>query len=93
MDMPKVQQCQVEQCAYNHNKTCHAMAITIGNGSHPHCDTYFTSGTKGGESRSAGVGACKTSTCKFNKSFECHASKIQVGAQTDEADCLTFTAR
>lgn len=94
MKMPKVKECQVERCAYNQGKMCHALAITVGDDDEPRCDTFFENAEKGGErSGSAGVGACKVATCEHNQGFECHASAIQVGMMHDEAECLTFEPR
>lgn len=95
MDMPKVTQCDVIQCAYNKDKNCHAIAITIGHGSHPHCDTFCEMGSsKGGDMTAiAGVGACKVAECRYNEALECHASGIRVGHLIDEIDCQTFSPR
>jgi hypothetical protein len=92
MEMPKVSDCTVSDCAYNTGKACHALAITIGeNPDQPVCDTFFQSSTHGGvKGATAGVGACKTADCSFNKDFECTASKITVGMKSGEPDCLTF---
>lgn len=92
MDMPKVSQCDVADCAYNESDHCHALAITIGDQSHPMCDTFVEAGMHGGdESAVAQVGACKVSTCKFNKSLECSASSITVGRHGQACgDCQTF---
>ncbi len=40
--MPKVSECSVDSCAYNTQKSCHAIAITVGDpGGDPACDTFF----------------------------------------------------
>lgn len=95
MEMPKVTQCDVTQCAYNDQKMCHALAITIGHGAHPHCDTYcLAASAKGGDqSTLAGVGACKVMECRYNDHLECQASSIRVGHLIDDIDCQTFSAR
>lgn len=95
MEMPKVMECDVTQCAYNEKKKCHALAITIGDGSHPHCDTFCQSGSmKGGDMTAmAGVGACKISECRHNDHLECRASSIRVGHLIDDIDCQTFKPR
>jgi len=95
MEMPKVQDCNVSNCAYNTNKSCHAMAITIGEyPEEPVCDTFFQSSTRGGVMEmSAGVGACKTSNCQHNRDFECTASAIHIGLKGKQPDCLTFEHR
>jgi len=92
--MPKVLDCAVMECSYNRNKECHAMAITVGSGGHPMCDTLIKSSQKGGiMDMTGGVGACKESDCKFNTSLECSASGIHVGLHMDHADCSTFAMR
>ena len=95
MEMPKVLDCSVTNCAYNSKKACHAMAITIGETEKdPACDTFFTSQVHGGvKEATAGVGACKTSECQFNKDFECAAPNIHVGLKGTQVDCLTFKTR
>ncbi|MFD1829330.1 DUF1540 domain-containing protein [Streptomyces desertarenae] len=93
-EMPVVNECAVDTCAYNREHVCHALAITVGDPQHAHCDTFFTSPRKGGSSAAAGhVGACKMSDCRYNADFECHATGISVGARHDTADCLTYSPR
>jgi len=94
MKMPKVTACSVESCAYNTQKSCHAMAITVGEpGGDPACDTFFTADQHGGVKEiTAGVGACKLAGCTFNKDYECSASSITVAMQHGQADCMTFQA-
>ena len=41
MEMPRVQECVVAACAYNHTGDCHAFAITIGSMDHAHCHTFI----------------------------------------------------
>ncbi|GGK84392.1 DUF1540 domain-containing protein [Mangrovihabitans endophyticus] len=92
MAMPRVQECSVSGCGYNHNG-CTAFAITIG-GAGSECDTFVDSPVKGGIGQlTAQVGACKRTDCVHNEDLECHASAIVVGAGADRADCLTFEAR
>ena len=95
MEMPKVMDCSVSNCAYNTSQACHAMAITIGEPkSDPVCDTYFESEIHGGvKDMTAGVGACKSDDCQFNSDFECMASNIRVGYKENQPDCLTFQKR
>lgn len=91
MKMPKVTACDITQCAYNLERKCHALAITVGDGAHPQCDTFCPSSTKGGDAKAiAGVGACKVSQCQHNKNLECQAQGIQIGYMQNEVDCLTF---
>ena len=94
MNMPKVNKCDVTQCCYNNNKTCHALAITVGDGTVPRCDTFTTTcKAKGGDAAAVGcVGACKVNICRHNKNLECTASGIMVGRGKQPADCLTFEA-
>lgn len=92
--MPKVKKCEVNDCAYNEDKCCHAIAITIGDSENPICDTFCKSSMKGGEIELvAGVGACKVSSCKYNNNLECGAPSISVGYKKREPDCLTFHSR
>lgn len=91
--MPKIKVCDVNQCAYNNQNICHAMAITVGD-SHPTCDTFTNSSSKAGvQEITGGVGACKVDNCKFNESLECSAPNIQVSFHQDHACCKTFTER
>jgi hypothetical protein len=92
MEMPRVTQCTVTGCGYNHDG-CTAFAITIGR-SNSECDTFVDSAEKGGTGQViAQVGACKRSECKHNANLECQAPAITVGSGEDLADCLTFEAR
>jgi hypothetical protein len=94
MDMPKVVQCEVEDCAYNQDSECHALAITIGDIDNPMCDTYCPGTGKGGDPTSlAGVGACKVTICAHNKAFECGMRTITVGWKGNDPDCLSFKKR
>ncbi|MEH0416733.1 DUF1540 domain-containing protein [Streptomyces sp. B21-083] len=91
MKMPVVTECAVEDCAYNRDRACHALAITVGDIQHAHCDTFFTSPAKGGDRSATGrVGACKMSDCRHNIDFECRAPGIAVGYQQTDVDCLTY---
>jgi hypothetical protein len=94
MKMPNVLDCNVQECSYNTNKACHAMAITVGDSNCAMCDTYFKSSQKGGASDITGaVGACKENDCKFNNSLECQAPGIHVSGHMGHADCSTYTRR
>ena len=94
MEMSKVSKCEVNDCAYNMENCCHAMAITIGDGMHPRCDTFCESMMKAGDAGCvAGVGACKVSSCMYNTDLECQAMEISVGYKEQEPDCLTFQSR
>lgn len=95
MKMPAVKQCTVDNCAYNGEHACHALAITVGDpGGEPACDTYFEASRHGGDPEAhAGVGACKTDDCKFNQDYECTATAIQIGMLHKHPDCLTYQGR
>lgn len=91
MEMPLVKSCAARECAYNQDRACHALAITIGDARQAHCDTFFQVSFKGGDESARGhVGACKMSDCVHNTSLECRAPDITVGYQTDSVDCLTY---
>jgi hypothetical protein len=93
-DIPNVQGCEVTSCAYNAKQSCHARAITIGEGIHAACDTFFVSDRHARtNSTTAGVGACKVTGCRYNSDFECSAETIRVGLHDTHADCLTFVSR
>jgi len=94
MEMPKVMACSVENCAYNAEKSCHAMAITVGEpAGDPSCDTFFSAEKHGGVmDMTAGVGACKLADCKFNKDYECSAPNITVEMHKGQPDCMTYEA-
>ena len=90
MKMAQVTQCDADECAYNWEGTCHALEITIGDETHPMCDTFCQSSQKGcGDEMMAGVGACKVSACMHNSRLECECSEIQVGHLGSEVDCLS----
>ncbi|MFG3437239.1 DUF1540 domain-containing protein [Nonomuraea sp. NPDC047897] len=91
MEMPVVNACEAEACAYNTDRNCHALAITVGDARNAHCDTFFSAPTKGGDPTAVGhVGACKISDCRHNAQFECQAPGITVGYVENAADCLTY---
>lgn len=95
MVMPLVQKCTVTNCSYNTDTVCHAMAITVGQGTRPLCDTFYKTDHKGGAMDSKGrVGACKEEQCRFNESLECTASQgITVSLHEQHADCVTFAVK
>lgn len=94
LEMPQVAKCAVGECAYNLDQACHAKAVTVGDGSHPACDTFFTAPAHArAVAIRAGVGACKVTDCRHNDDLECTASRIEVGLKGGEADCLTFEPR
>ncbi|WP_226662845.1 DUF1540 domain-containing protein [Microbulbifer aggregans] len=89
-DMPEVSRCAATECTYNTDSSCHARAITIGHGTDPDCDTYFSNSLHTKRERIAGVGACKISDCTHNEDFECAAEKIELGYSGDTVNCLTY---
>lgn len=92
--MPSVSECEVTSCAYNQQRVCHALAITVGDDICPMCDTYFGSASKGGVGDATGsVGACKESDCQFNDALECSAPNIKVANHSGHADCSTYKRR
>ena len=94
MNMPQVIECNVSECAYNTNKKCHALAITIGDQMIPHCVTFFKMMPKGGDSSAiASVGACKVHACAHNKSLVCQAPEVIVGYLNQDIECMTFTKK
>jgi hypothetical protein len=93
-DITNVQACDVRTCAYNVEENCQAQAITIGEGIHAACDTFFASDRHThGASHPAGVGACKVTVCRHNSDLECSAETIRVGFHDNRADCMTFAPR
>ena len=94
MKMVRVRSCDAEECAYNIKNKCHTIAITVGGGLSPLCDTSIIGIKKGGlPNITAGVGACKVESCQFNESFECIASGIRVKVFTLLPECATFKGR
>ena len=94
IDMPIVGDCSVDACAYNHEASCHAKAITIGDGVRPGCDTFMDGGRVSTTLDSmAGVGACKITGCSHNSDLECTADSIEVGMQNRAANCMTYSPR
>lgn len=93
ISMPKILSCSVTECAYNINSECHTLAITVGDGNHAECDTFYRFKSKGGADMVGGVGACKAYECVYNKSLECNAPGINVGHHSGHADCQTFTRK
>ncbi|MEV4542724.1 DUF1540 domain-containing protein [Micromonospora echinaurantiaca] len=95
MEMPRVQECVVVACGYNHTGDCHAFAITIGSMDHAHCRTFIELPTvqAGVDGLIAQVGACQRSDCRHNDQLECHAPAIKVGPDNDMADCITYDQR
>ena len=94
IDNPAVASCTVGECAYNLDNSCRARAITVGDGVHPGCDTFFMeSGHVHESKRVAGIGACKVTQCRFNDDLECITEAISVGRAGSSVNCMTFAAR
>lgn len=93
MDLPEVLDCEVSLCVYNHEKTCHAGAINVGD-QKPLCDTFLRGELKAGfNSNSAQIGACKFIVCRFNKKFECSSEGIHVKLDDNLAVCGSYHSR
>lgn len=93
-DMPRIQICDVTDCAYNNDKNCHAIAITVGNSQSARCDTFYRHNKGGIKELNGGVGACKMDLCRFNTDLECFADQgIKVSYESGNAACATFTPR
>ncbi len=94
IDMPVVSGCSASECTYNVEGGCHARAITVGDATHPGCDTFMDGAPHARDtSRTAGVGACKVSGCRHNDDYECTADAIDVGSSGGSICCLTYAAR
>jgi len=94
IDMPIVDSCTIDECAYNKGNKCHARAITIGDGIHPGCDTSLLDNSRHTSANSlAGVGACKVANCKFNNDLECESDSITVSMKSNTIQCMTYSAR
>lgn len=94
--MPKVIDCSMDECAYNTNNLCHAMAINVEAEQTVDCavcHSFTLYSRKAGVMDMTGaVGACKVDQCKFNDSLECTApGGIHVGKHQAHPDCETFT--
>lgn len=93
MNAPKVIGCDANECAFNTDSMCHAIAITIGGTVDHKCDTYCEKSKKGGMMNIISeVGACKVTTCMHNDQMLCSAQSIQVGHVGSEVDCLSYSS-
>lgn len=91
IEVPAVAHCSVAECSFNTDESCHARAITIGDGDTPNCDTLLRgSADVQDDTILAGVGACKVSDCTHNSDLECTASSIKVGIENNEVRCKTY---
>ena len=92
VDMPRVTECSVAGCSYNHDHACGAFAVTVGRDSS--CATFIPLDVKGGLIKVVTqVGACQLAACAHNRDLECTADSVRMGAGADAADCLSFEAR
>ena len=92
LNMSGVSECSIGECAYNSHQTCHAIAITVGDGDQPMCDTFLVADAHSHDKGHAGVGACKVSTCQHNHALECSAGHILVGKLESRVRCMTYLA-
>lgn len=83
--------CQVEDCAYNQSRECHAPAVSVGS-DHAMCDTFTKSGMPRPEAQPM-VASCHIDECQFNQQLACEASGINVAQHEEHADCDTFAPR
>lgn len=93
METAKVAKCKISECAYNINDLCHAMAITVGDGSGPVCHTFCQFIMKGKATNTdtmACVGACRVSSCIYNAGLECQAPEVLVDYKEQQPQCLIF---
>ncbi|OGF45300.1 MAG: hypothetical protein A2231_11255 [Candidatus Firestonebacteria bacterium RIFOXYA2_FULL_40_8] len=88
-----VKACQVEGCSFNRDSKCHALAITIGDGNHPRCDTFVQEKAEGGIETKTVVGACKVASCGHNKNLICGANFIDVIFRNKHPYCNTFQTK
>lgn len=89
--MPSVDMCDARACAYNLDRSCHALAVTIGDHVHPRCDTYFVDDSHRADGLdTAGVGACKVTDCRYNEDHLCVADAIRVAIVGGSPDCRTY---
>ena len=92
VDMPRVSECTVTGCSYNHHEACNAFAVTVAQDAS--CATFIPLDVKGGLSKVVTqVGACQLAACAHNRDLECTADSVRMGAGADAADCLSFEAR
>lgn len=96
MDMPRIETCDAQECAYNHNNMCHALAITVGGpNDEAACDTYWCKQSmEGGDPKAIGrVGACHMASCMYNQRLECASGSIGVSPMTPLPGCMTYEKR
>lgn len=100
MKMSQIKKCDAQECAYNKERQCHALAITVGDSrsqsqSHPMCDTFTAMSQEAGDANTTGfVGACRAADCEYNGNLQCQAGQIDVGAHKQmDWDCQTYEKR
>ena len=85
-----VSTCAATACAYNDNNSCHAFAVTVGEGSA--CRTRTTLDIRAIDNDQQGkVGACHRLDCVHNENLQCSATSIEM--VEDTANCGTYQAR
>lgn len=94
LEMSPIAECTAAGCSYNDHPGCHAFAVTIGgSGSDASCSTFIPMSAKGGLSKETGhVSVYQRADCRHNESLECTATSVRIGAGSDTADCLTYSA-
>jgi hypothetical protein len=98
MNMPRIRDCATNNCGFNMNNQCRAMAINVGypdpscKDAKPFCDAYFESEKKGGADVRSGVDTCQQSNCAFNRESVCTSEGINVAIHGGRAICSTFKA-
>jgi hypothetical protein len=91
--MPEINECEAEECAFNGNGSCQAIAINVGGPADvcPNCDTFMEAAIKGGiPGITAGVGVCKVQDCRYNSNLECNANSVSIKLHSNHADCATY---
>jgi len=89
----KVNACNVSDCVYNSNSSCHALAITIDDPTPATCSTYkkAENGESGGaEAQIANIGACKAAGCMHNENLMCTAGEVTIGVKDGKVSCLSY---
>jgi hypothetical protein len=93
IEMPEVMKCEAGDCSYNHDATCHARAITVGDQQAHLCDTMWMAPQHAKRQDGAGVGACRSANCAFNEDLECQADGVNIVLSGGQALCGTFAAK
>ncbi|MCC5874807.1 MAG: DUF1540 domain-containing protein [Candidatus Sumerlaeia bacterium] len=89
-----VNQCTATDCAYNDDRACRALAITVGEPSAHTCATYEPKQKKvATQVTVANVGACKASNCIHNAELSCKAAEVTIGMESGQVRCMTFESK